>query len=171
MLTNRWILLFWGNWKTRKRGNGNGNGNNLKDVENISQSRGHTFTKSSHELAPHWVHSSICKLIPGIHSRFIIVGPRVVVYWLSSSQVDGYTILAGLVASDSHTINRLRLGLGDQLQAYDSTVICPACWLNDPTQEFQSELRAQCAGVDCARLVYRALNLLTVSSLACVSFA
>ena len=31
-----------GNWKTRKRGNGN----NLKDVENVSQSRGHTLVKS-----------------------------------------------------------------------------------------------------------------------------
>ena len=39
------------------------------------------------ELAPHWVHSSIRKLIPGRHSRFVIVGPRVVVYRLSSSQV------------------------------------------------------------------------------------
>ena len=37
-----------GNWKTRKRGNRNGNrnGNNLKDVENVSQSRGHTLAKS-----------------------------------------------------------------------------------------------------------------------------
>ena len=46
----------------------------------------------SHELAPHWVHSSICKLIPGRHSCFVIVGPWVVVYltwvkvWLSGLQ-------------------------------------------------------------------------------------
>ena len=41
------------------------------------------------ELAPHWVHSSIRKLIPRRHSHFVIVEPRVVVYRLSSSQVDG----------------------------------------------------------------------------------
>ena len=43
-----------GNWKTWKRGNGNGNGNgnengngnNLKDLENVSQFRGHTLAKS-----------------------------------------------------------------------------------------------------------------------------
>ena len=47
--------------------------------------------EASHELAPHWVHSSIRKLIPGRHCCFVIVGPQVVVYRLSSSQVDSYT--------------------------------------------------------------------------------
>ena len=59
--------------------------------EPVSWPYSHQESQISHELAPHWVHSSICKLIPGRHYRFIIVGPRVVVYRLSSSQVDGYT--------------------------------------------------------------------------------
>ena len=57
----------------------------------------------SHELALHWVHSSIRELIPRRHCRFVIVGPRVIVNRLSHNRVD---------ASDSHTINRLGLGLG-----------------------------------------------------------
>ena len=50
------LALDWsvalGNWKTQKCGNGNRNGNGngnrniLKDVENVSQSRGHTLAKS-----------------------------------------------------------------------------------------------------------------------------
>ena len=44
------------------------------------------------ELAPHWVHSSICKLILGRCSCFIIMGQQVVVYQLTdSSQADDHT--------------------------------------------------------------------------------
>ena len=44
------------------------------------------------------------------------------------------TLLANVSEPDSHSKNGL--GLGAQLQAYYSAVICPACWLKYSTQEF-----------------------------------
>ena len=58
-----------------------------KDLENVSHILSPRVSDEP-ELAPHWVHSSIRKLIPRRHSCFVIVEPRVVVYRLSSSQVD-----------------------------------------------------------------------------------
>ena len=59
--------------------------------EPVSWSYSRQESQVSHELALHWVHSSIRELIPRRHCRFVIVGPRVVVYQLSNNQVDGYT--------------------------------------------------------------------------------
>ena len=85
--------------------------------------------------------------ILGRHCRFVIVGPRVVVYRLSSSQVDGYTTgwYRGVGLSRVR-VRRLTTGIRQY-----SDLSC--CWLNDPTQERQPVLRAQRAGADCARLV------------------
>ena len=75
----------------------------------------HQESQISHELAPHWVHSSIRRLIPGRHCRFVIVGPRVVVYRLSSSQVDGYTTVLSCGVRLSHDkqvrVGRLTTGI------------------------------------------------------------
>ena len=95
---------YWGNWKTRKRGNGNGTTKRCGEREPSAWLYSRQESQISHELAPHWVRSFV---LP---------------------------------------------------------------WLNDPKQKLQPELRAQHAGADCARLVYIALNLLTMSSPACVSF-
>ena len=52
-----------------------------KDVENVASLIAILSPRVSDEpeLAPHWVHSSIRRLIPRSHSRFVIVEPRVVV--------------------------------------------------------------------------------------------
>ena len=59
-----------------------------KDLENVASLMAILSPRVSDEpeLAPHWVHPSIRKLIPGRHNLLVIVKPRVVVYRLTSSQ-------------------------------------------------------------------------------------
>ena len=101
-------------WATGKHGNagtetGTETTKRCGEREPISWPYSRQESQITHEQAPHWVHSSIRKLIPGRHSRFVIVEPRVVVYRLSSSQVDGNWLLACLAEPDSHTKNGLGL--------------------------------------------------------------
>lgn len=86
-----------GNWKTRKCGNKSGNrnenrsrngnwdGNNRKNWWTWAILVAKLLPRVSDklELAPHWVQSSIRKLLPGRCSCFVIVGPLVVVYRLT----------------------------------------------------------------------------------------
>ena len=81
-----------GNWKAQKCGNGKGNERFYKPESVLCMAILSPRVSDEPELAPHWVHSSIRKLIPGRHCRFVIVGPRVVVYRLTDSwEVDDHT--------------------------------------------------------------------------------